>query len=213
MSRELANALAGTLPASMPGLFNPYTERCPFDGPHNGPEQRIERLAQHLSRDPALLLVGEAPGYAGCRYTGVAFTSERLLMAGAIPRIATVRHRLSTRDLPFSEPSATVVWSALHQLGIAETTILWNAVQLHPFKEGDPWTNRTPRTDEIALGRDALLILRQSFPAARIVAVGDKAARALKALRIQIDAAIRHPAHGGATDFRAGLSAVTRAAQ
>jgi hypothetical protein len=31
------------------------------------------------------------------------------------------------RGNPFSEPSATIVWSALYRLQIAEETLLWNA--------------------------------------------------------------------------------------
>ena len=39
-------------------------------------------LQQMLIFNPQILLVGEAPGYRGCRLTGVPFTSELILVNG-----------------------------------------------------------------------------------------------------------------------------------
>lgn len=204
MNIDLATRLIQTLPSSAPGLFNPWMERCSFDADGNGPEQRTERLAQHLDCTARLILVGEAPGYQGCRYSGVGFTSERLLMEGAIPRVAC-NGRLSSRRLPFSEPSATIVWKALYRHGLADSTILWNALQLHPFR-AEPWTNRTPTPAELAYGVPALKLLRDAFPEAVLVAVGRKAEQALAELGVSVGAAVRHPANGGATEFAEGLA-------
>lgn len=33
-------------------------------------------------------------------------------------------HALATQRLPWSEPSATTVWGILHELGLAEPTVL-----------------------------------------------------------------------------------------
>lgn len=208
MNMKLAQALVQTLPASAPGLFNPWVGHCPFDTPFNGPTQRLERLAQHLDCDAKLILVGEAPGYQGCRYSGVAFTSERLLLEGAIPRIAAPTGRLTTRKTPFSEPSATIVWRKLKELGIAETTILWNALQMHPSNPGSPWSNRTPTKAELVQGRDTIKLLRLYFPQAKVVAIGKKAEQLLNDAGIDVVAAIRHPANGGATKFASGLAEV-----
>lgn len=204
MNLDLATQLIGTLPSSAPGLFNPWRESCRHDADGNGPEQRTERLAQHLDCSARLILVGEAPGYQGCRYSGVAFTSERLLMEGAIPRV-TCGDRLSIRKLPFSEPSATIVWKALYRHGLAETTILWNALQLHPFKD-EAWSNRTPTTSELAHGAAGLKLLCEAFPDAVLVAVGRKSEQALMDIGVTVSAAVRHPANGGATEFANGLS-------
>jgi hypothetical protein len=134
VTMELANWLIETLPSNRPDLFNPWRNRCSFDTPTNGPEARLVRLAAHLDCDARWILVGEAPGYQGCRYTGVAFTSERLLLEGQVPRQSVPEGRLLIRDRPFSEPSATLVYRALYQSGIAETAVLWNALQLHPHR-------------------------------------------------------------------------------
>lgn len=204
-SLQLAHALIDTLPVGRDGLFNPWADRCPHDAEGNGPEAKLLRLSQHLDCNPLFILAGEAPGYQGCRYSGIAFTSERLLGEGAIPRIAPLTQRLSTRRLPFSEPSATIVWKTLYRLGIAERTLLWNAMQLHPHRADNLWSNRTPTPQEIALGQPALRMLVDTFPQARIVAVGKKAEGLLNDMGIRPAGAVRHPANGGATEFAQGL--------
>lgn len=205
---SLASSLIETLPSGLPGLFNPWKEGCPHDAAGNGPAAKLSRLALHLDCDPEFILTGEAPGYQGCRYSGIAFTSERLLGEGAIPRIPASAHRLSDRRLPFSEPSATIVWKTLYQLGIAERTLLWNAMQLHPHHVDRLWSNRTPTPDEIRLGEPALRILIARFPRARIIAVGKKSEGLLHDMGIPVAGSVRHPANGGATQFAAGLKAL-----
>ncbi len=201
----LAHCLVETLPCGREGLFNPWRDHCPHDAPGNGPIEKLARLARHLDCDPEFILAGEAPGYQGCRYSGIAFTSERLLGEGAIPRIPALSGRLSTRRLPFSEPSATIVWKTLYKLGIAERTLLWNAMQLHPHRPGNLWSNRTPTPEEIHLGEPALRMLSAAFPSARIIAVGKKSEGLLHDMCIPIAGSVRHPANGGATEFAAGL--------
>ncbi|MDX8379190.1 MAG: uracil-DNA glycosylase [Gallionella sp.] len=202
----LAQRLVATLPSGLAGLFNPWRDRCPHDAINNNPLEKRARLALHLDCDPVFILVGEAPGYAGCRYSGIAFTSERLLGEGAIPRIPALSTRLSTRRLPFSEPSATIVWKTLYRLGIAERTLLWNALQLHPHRADNLWSNRTPTLSEISLGEPALRLLIAAFPHARIVAVGKKAEGLLQGMAIATAGSVRHPAQGGASAFSAGLA-------
>ena len=205
---SLANRLIDTLPSGLAGLFNPWRDNCPHDAHGNGPAEKRDRLALHLDSEAKFILVGEAPGYAGCRYSGIAFTSERLLGTGIIPRLPVSSARLSTRRLPFSEPSATIVWNALYRLGIAEQTLLWNALQLHPHRLDNLWSNRTPTTAELQLGEPAMRLLVTAFPAARIVAVGKHSERLLQGMGILTAGAVRHPANGGATEFFTGLKAL-----
>jgi uracil-DNA glycosylase len=210
MNTDLAKALVDTLPIGTDRFYNPWTDRSVHDAELNGPEARLIRLAQHLACEAKLILVGEAPGYQGCRYSGVAFTSEKLLMKGQIPRVDTAGARLTDCRLPFSEPSATIVWKKLHELRLAETTLLWNAVQLHPFKPGVPLSNRTPTRSELALGRGAINLLKEAFPDARWVAIGLKAEAQLAAAGIKDVSKVRHPANGGATEFAKGLADITK---
>ena len=96
-NNKLAKLLTGTLPSRLPNLFNPWRERCTDDEPCNGPDAKLARLAAHLACDSKFILCGEAAGYQGCRHSGIAFTSERLLLEGRIPRISPMSHRLTTQ--------------------------------------------------------------------------------------------------------------------
>jgi uracil-DNA glycosylase len=196
-NNKLAKLLTDTLPSGLPTLFNPWRDHCTDDEPCNGPDAKLARLAAHLDSDPEFILCGEAPGYQGCRHSGIAFTSERLLWEGKIPRISPMSQRLTIRRLPYSEPSATIAWNALYKLSIEKRTILWNALQMHP---GDKQSNRTPTSAEIEIGKPALQMLVAEFPSAKVVAVGKKAKRLLDSMGI-VSAAVRHPANSGATAF------------
>ena len=142
------------------------------------------RLADYLATRVVaeLLLVGEAAGYRGARVSGIPFTSERQL-SGHGP----------------AEASATIVHRVLAELGLEEHVLLWNVVPTHPHRPGEPDSNRRPRADEIEASRP---FLDELSAGRRVVPVGRIAEAALGA------AGIRHPSHGGATEFRAGLAAL-----
>jgi hypothetical protein len=186
-------------------VFNPWTQRDELnDGSLNGPSARLQRLRSHLSTTVARILIGEAAGYQGCRVSGIAFTSERVIMTGAIPRVSCHGQRLSLRARPWSEPSATIVWKTLHGLGIEADTILWNAYPWHPHKPGNPHSNRTPTASERVAGMPVLEALLNAFPGAELFAVGRHAQHALGGLgRRAIP--LRHPSMGGAMLFYQGL--------
>ena len=149
------------------------------DGP--GAEVRRERLTNYLGARAAapILLVGEAAGYLGARVSGLPFTSERQL-TGRGP----------------AEASATIVQRTLRELGRQQDVLLWNLVPTHPHRRGHPNTNRAPTHAEIEAARPFLDALARGR---RVIAVGRLAERALDAPYI------RHPSHGGAEAFRAGL--------
>jgi uracil-DNA glycosylase len=190
-----------------PLVFNPWRDHdAGTDAVANAPAARVQRLRAHLNTQARYLLLGEAPGYQGCHVTGLAFTSERLLMAGSIPRINIAGQRLSTRHIPWSEPSATTVWGTLYELGIADTTVLWNAFAWHPHKPGDLQTNRTPTPAERRLGQPVLMKLLQHLGDVQVLAVGQQAAASLRELGIEAKT-LRHPSMGGAALFRQQLRA------
>jgi uracil-DNA glycosylase len=146
------------------------------DGP--GAETRLGRLRAYLEEhyEAPLLLVGEAAGYRGTRVSGIPFTSERQL-TGRGP----------------AEASATIVRRTLEELGLEDETLCWNVVPTHP---GTATSNRQPTRAEIAEG---IPFARELARGRRVLAVGRLAEAALGAPYI------RHPSHGGAADFRAGL--------
>ncbi len=206
---ELARRLIDTLKSAFsPELFNPWRDHCTDCKPCNGPDAKLARLAAHLACVPEFILCGEAPSYRGCRHSGIAFTSECLLLSGAIPRIPPMSHRLTTKKRPYKERSATIVWKALYNLGIEERTILWNALQMHPHERGNEQSNRTPECSEIdKFGKPALRMLVDAFPSATVVAVGKTAKRLLDSMNIAYKP-LPHPAYRGATEFTQGLKSL-----
>ncbi|HEY4068001.1 MAG TPA: uracil-DNA glycosylase [Burkholderiaceae bacterium] len=207
----LAQRLTGTLPASRPGLFNPWRDWCDADdrsNPLGGPEGRMSRLAEHLDCDPRYIICGQSPGWRGCRYSGIAFTSERQVIDGAIPRISSSPDRLtraSPQGGPLSEPSSTIMWNTLRRLGISGDVLLWNALQMHPHQPSLPWSNRTPTWGEIQLGAAALEMLLDAFPDAKVIAIGRKSEDLLRELDMLPNGQLRHPAYGGARQFAEGM--------
>jgi hypothetical protein len=200
-NNKLAKLLTDTLPSRRSTLFNPWRDRCDDDEPWNGPDAKLTRLAAHLACNPKFILCGEAPSYRGCRHTGIAFTSEHLLLEkGKVPRMSTVSHRLTIKKSPYKEASATTVWKELYRLGIQDRTILWNALQMHPHKLGKSKSNRTPTPEEFEIGKPALQMLIKEFPSAKVVAVGRSAERLLKSMGIRCEP-VRHPAYGGSVKF------------
>jgi uracil-DNA glycosylase len=200
------SALAAYTPLT---LFNPWGDVCDSDMPSNTPKAKQRRLVQHLSiNSPQLILIGEAPGWQGCVHSGIPFTSESLLMDGAIPRLEATG-RLTRRPRPFKEPSSTIVWRALYALGIAETTVLWNAVPYHP-QGRSAQSNRTPTAAEVEAGLPWLEWLLNVYPDAKPVAVGGQAYGAMCCLDRTVER-VRHPARGGARAFRDGVAACVAA--
>lgn len=142
---------------------------------------RRERLAAYLDRRAGAryLLVGEAAGYRGARVSGVPFTSERQL-SGRAP----------------GEASATIVHRVLAELGSEEDVLLWNLVPTHPHRPGQPASNRAPTRVEVDAARPFLVELARGRD---VVPVGRLASACLGGRYV------RHPSHGGAAAFRAGL--------
>ncbi len=186
-------------------VFNPWRDQDHgTDAIPHAAKARLARLRAFFDTRPRWLLLGEAAGYQGAHVSGIPFTSERLLLAGAVPRVDIGGQRLSTRTRPWSEPSATTVWSTLHALHRAEDTLLWNAYPWHPHRPGVPQSNRTPTPQERRAGLPVLEALLAALPGVRCFAVGRNAEASLADVGIAATP-LRHPSMGGATAFRAGL--------
>ena len=185
-------------------LFNPWSQSCPNEISNKYFLQRRKNLKDHLScPDPLCILIGEAAGFRGARFTGVPFTSEKLLVDQAIPRVEHPKgERITTRHIPWKEPSATIVWEELHKHQIADRTILFNAVPWHPEGKDGPLTNRAPNADEKKAGQACLSLFFELFPELPVMALGNIASESLNRLSIE-HTKIRHPANGGAPLFRA----------
>jgi uracil-DNA glycosylase len=184
--------------------FCMFREADPALECRGAPAIRRANAAAYLdarARRAPLLLIGEAMGYAGGRFTGIAFTAERTLRAWGLPYATT-----SVRPEGWAEQSGTIVHGALAALRLEAHTVLWNVVPAHPHRPGEPLSNRTPSAAELRAGAEVLGELIERLVPRAIVAVGRSAERALGELGQTVDACLRHPANGGATAFRAGLA-------
>ena len=206
-------------------VFNPWTDFDPdYDIAHSRSirKAQLERYLVHRMDSPRLLIVAEACGYQGCRFTGIPLTSERMMLdlhpvVNSKMIIGSPGRRTSRKESPFlpadiqrekgfNEPTDTIVWKAALESGLApEDFILWNIFPFHPYKPGKMLTNRTPTQKEL----DAGLIYTEKLLELvggniKICAVGKKSETTLKNAGYKVTG-VRHPANGGATLFREGL--------
>lgn len=170
-----------------------------------GSRQRRRNLEAYLERvgRPRLILLGEALGFRGGRFSGIAFTSERQLAGPAGRRLAWATdppfRPTSRNPALWLEPSGSIVWEALG--GEPAGVLLWNTFPWHPSRPGNPLSNRLPERTLVRGNLHVLERLLVETSGARIVAVGRTAQGALAAVGLEAPA-VRHPAHGGAVRFR-----------
>lgn len=183
-------------------LINPYQDHiAEFDVPHAPALRRANLLAYLAERPkPRALLVGEAMGWRGGRFSGIAFTSERQLADWGAPFAAS-----SLRPSGWTESSATIIHGVLDEFKLERQVVLWNTVPFHPHPPGKPLGNRAPKVGEIALGKPFLEQLVALLRPSEIIAVGRIAEGTLGDL---VTGRVRHPANGGATLCRNGLRAL-----
>jgi len=130
---------------------------------------RRKNLGLYLDRmrelSPQIMLVGEAPGYKGCKLTGVPFTCESLLFQNREHSLLGKGHgyqRISGQGSLERETSAIVVWEELNKYPIIP--LIWNIFPFHPHVQGEKRSNRTPRVAEIRLGQKFIKQLMKCFP-------------------------------------------------
>ncbi|MCR4343919.1 MAG: uracil-DNA glycosylase [Candidatus Scalindua sp.] len=201
----------------MDNVFNPWSCRDEENdiGP-DSPAIRLLQLKQYLleRKNAKYLLVGEALGYQGGHFTGIAMTSERILLGKMRHKSITPEHVFSgiepqRTSMPsvkkdgFTEPTATIVWERLITSGFdMRDFILWNALPWHPYKpEKGILSNRTPSDNEFEKGKPVMLELLKSVNVTKIIAVGEKSRIQLGEMGIDASM-VRHPANGGAPKFR-----------
>src|SRR5256885_12231308 len=114
-------------------VFNPWWEVDEQnDVGRNAPAIRRRQLRAYMQKRMAkakLALIGEAVGYRGGHFSGIPMTSERILL-GRSNKVrmksddlfSDVEPRRTSKPRKcrdgFSEPTATIVWTALLRLGL-----------------------------------------------------------------------------------------------
>lgn len=208
-------------------LFNPWydRDRVHDENPRAPDIRRLQFQAYLQERigKAKYLLIAEALGYQGGHFTGIAMTSERILLGyqeekyGVAPdHVFRSRNPVRTSNVAvnekgMSEPTATIMWGTLLELGIDPyEVVLWNAVPWHPYNPESKrglLSNRTPTRQEMAAGLNILGSFLDLFNGTQPIAVGRKCEQSLVDLGIEHEH-VRHPANGGAPEFRKQLKAL-----
>jgi uracil-DNA glycosylase len=182
-------------------IYNPYE--------FNTPCQNLKQyLIEHFNAQ--ICLIGEAPGYLGCRLTGIPFTSGYLLSRS--PFFAPNRSQYDFKFISeYKEQSAKAFFTfyTLHPSYFSKI-IMWNIFPFHPHEENKEASNRKPNVKEIQIGLTYLKELFEVFSFSSYYPIGESAEKGLK-----LDSSfsfpfrkIRHPAHGGSNIFLKELTQV-----
>lgn len=204
-------------------MFNPWGDHDPVhDLSPDAPHIRAEHLHRYLAArigHARVLLIAEAPSYSGAKFSGMAMTSERDVLAaqsagrdhgcfdGSFRRTSRELPQLKNRD-GMLERTASIVWGAMAAHGWAATDfVLWNAVAYHPHVAGQPLSNRAPNTTERRALRPLLEQFLALYPGLPRLAIGRICQQSLADMGINALPA-RHPSYGGAPEFRAAVAAL-----
>lgn len=180
-------------------VFNQYSDKDIL----NNLKVFFEYLVKSKSK---VLLIGEAPGYKGCRLTGIPFTSGIA--------IKNTRHEALVELIPkirlnktIPENTASILWEFLGTN--KPIPILWNAFPFHPHKEGILESNRKPNKEELLEGSEYLHMVNEIFRPKKVFALGRVGEVSLRALFPEKEIGyIRHPSYGGKKQFIEGVSKV-----
>jgi hypothetical protein len=195
-----------------------------FDIDGHAPRHRSNHLRAYLNarlNTAEALLIAEAPGYQGAKFSGIPMTCERTLLGRRKkPRVSpgdvfdeTIeRHRTSrppesssqaVRRWGFCEPTAAYVWGGMaDRPGLSKKIVLWNLFGFHPHEETSTLTNRTPTDPEILSNQDVLEAFLRLFPDRPILSIGNISEEYLTRWGHRYELFTRHPANGGGPKFR-----------
>ena len=207
--------------------FNPWLDYdALYDIGPEAPEIRAGNLLRYLTlrRNAKYLFIAEGLGYQGGHFSGMAMTSERILL-GFHPTVSPKvvlgewNYRRTSnpkcqllnkkqREEGFNEPTATVMWGQLAQQGLSPfQSILWNIFPFHPYKDGKVLTNRTPSKAELDIGIVYAKMLLELVPGMEVIAIGQKAAGTLAKYGVACNI-VPHPSMGGANKFKAAINTI-----
>jgi hypothetical protein len=186
------------------------------------PRHRSNHLRSYLNarlNTAEALLIAEAPGYQGAKFSGIPMTCERTLLGHrrgvscadafdeTIERYRTSRppEALSkaVKLRGFCEPTAAYVWGHMaNRPGLPKKIVLWNLFAFHPHEDTDTLTNRKPKDPEILRNQPVLEAFLRLFPDRPILSIGNISKEYLTRWGHRYELFTRHPANGGGAVFR-----------
>ena len=150
--------------------------------------------------DPKVLLVGEAPGYKGCKLTGIPFTSEYQIRNN---NFFKGEFEVLNTDNPEYENSAKIIWDTIGKT--RQLPLMWNIYPFHPSTRNG--RNGKPNVKDMDMGKDILEKLLTMFNIRAIYCVGRKSESALKNHEL-FRGYVRHPSHGGSKECMKSLDVI-----
>jgi hypothetical protein len=190
-----------TIP-STPLLFNPYNSPKDELSIQKGDEIRKENLRKYLEcfkKKPSYLVVAEAPGPWGCRFSGVPLTTEEQLCLDKFPfegKQSSKGGGPQPRGDSRRGPTAKTFWKVMKPFH--PTFLAWDAIPFHPHDEGQLLSIRRPKTGELKDPATAGLLrtVHSVLKPVTVVAVGRKAEHALKYINVPQESIkpVWHPA-------------------
>ncbi|HUW33767.1 MAG TPA: uracil-DNA glycosylase [Planctomycetota bacterium] len=191
-------------------LFNQYRDSNPDVDVPTAAAIRLANLRSYLERaceSASILIVGEAAGPWGARFSGVPFVGEKQLLDPRFPICGgrsslPVPLREMRLDPPFVSLSARLFWEVL--LPFHDRIVVWDAVPFHTHKPDDALTVRNPSREEVVQHSEALRLIEEYVQPSQVVAVGRRAFGALETLG-KSPVYVRHPSQGGIRKFAEGM--------
>jgi uracil-DNA glycosylase len=188
-------------------LFNQYKQVDPGVDLPNANDIRKQNLMNYLesfSERPSILVVGEAAGPWGCRFSGVPFTGEKQLCMHTLPfsgyRSSRKEPLLKTKKMPpYTSRSAETFWEAM--ISYHTKFFVWDCVPFHPHNPGNILSVRNPTKEEVSSCSELLREIKDIIRPRDILAIGRAAEFALKQIGVE-PIYVRHPSRGGANRFR-----------
>jgi uracil-DNA glycosylase len=152
------------------------------------------------------MLVGESPGYDGCRWTGIPFTSGDMVRNSKHKMFKEIGNRIVLKQV-VKEKTGTIVWKYLEN--DKPVPVLWNSFPFHPHKEGNPESNRQPSSSEVQEGVEYMKMVFDIFKPKTVCSLGRVGEKTLVRTFSGIDIKyIRHPSHGGKNGFIEGMNII-----
>ena len=195
---------------SSASVFNQYLDCNPAVDRPEAARIRRENLRAYLESAATIgrvLVVGEAAGPWGTRFSGVPFTGERQLSDSSFPyrgsqsslSLPLIKQK---RTPPFISNSSETFWNAM--LIYSGRILAWDMFPLHPHKTADALSVRNPTTREIGQFAQAIELLMDYAQPKKVLAIGMKAYGQLQNMQLK-SIYIRHPANGGNIKFKDGV--------
>ncbi|MDE6548887.1 MAG: uracil-DNA glycosylase [Muribaculaceae bacterium] len=174
---------------------------CPSEENPGEARMKSKNLLLYLKKmqelDPKILLVGEAPGYKGCKRSGIPFTSEYQILNNDFFK---GEFEVFNTDNPKCEKSAKVIWDTIEKT--RQFPLMWNIYPFHPSTRDG--RNGKPNAKDVDMGKDILEKLLTMFNISCMYCIGRKSEYALKNHKL-FKGYVRHPSHGGIRECKESL--------